>query len=356
MTLSIKKLEEMLIVKKQLLPRRFFTVKNICYFIEVMSLATSDIFLVYIPSKYEFIMKHGQNVLKMTAIEMAPEETREDELAGGRGNIDPEETYGGVDIILSHEEVQNQLENHYKREITISDISKSDSVVIRSLYRQMERLRFCVQNINYKIGVIFKNYFCVIRRDDSVTTYIIKNHAIRNGKKSLYIVADLETIYEKDKIVEDVRVVRESIYNLLERNQGVHTQVLEKMLTDKKDVMLVPKCAQEKKMQYSLLLENYEKMLEVMHASERKVMGEIDLLEKNPDKTLQDDINKAHERTKLIQDLEKIRELKGEIINNIISVREKCDNSVLSIDDIMFNNTVIFDVMIKNFAKLKEFC
>jgi hypothetical protein len=71
---------------------------------------------------------------------------------------------------------------------------------------------------------------------------------------------------------------------------------------------------------------------------------------------LHTDINIAHNRTKLQQELDKIATIKKEIAKTLGYLREKRENSILSIDKINFDNAIMFDCMIKNFAKLKDFC
>jgi hypothetical protein len=47
--------------------------------------------------------------------------------------------------------------------------------------------------------------------------------------------------------------------------------------------------------------------------------------------------------------------LKADITKNILILREKKENTVLSIDKIMFDNTVMLDSIFKNFSKLKDY-
>ena len=67
MPLSIKKLEKLLAIKG-FIPNKFFVMHNVCVYIEVISINNADIFFLYIPSKYEFII-NGSNTHKIKYID-----------------------------------------------------------------------------------------------------------------------------------------------------------------------------------------------------------------------------------------------------------------------------------------------
>ena len=91
-----------------------------------------------------------------------------------------------------------------------------------------------------------------------------------------------------------------------------------------------------------------------MLQAEEKLELEIEELEANTDTNLQNDIVKAHHKARLLKEIDKIHKLKNDISKGLISLRDKRENSILITDDILFDNGVMFDRMIKNFAKLKE--
>ena len=60
MSFSVSKLEKFL-TSKNLIPIKYFTMYNICIYVDVISTVTADNFLIYIPSKYEFEMKNSKS-------------------------------------------------------------------------------------------------------------------------------------------------------------------------------------------------------------------------------------------------------------------------------------------------------
>ena len=213
------------------------------------------------------------------------------------------------------------------------------------------------KNRKYKLGMIYKNYICSIRRDNSIDCFEIKHFQKQNAKR-LFVIVDLETFYDKgDKINEEIVVVRESIYNILQKNQGIHIRFINKIMENKSDILLIPEKAEYKKNEYTLMLDELQNMLKKILDEENEILNKINDIERNSNSGgIESDIHKAHEKTQLEKELEKVFILKNEITINIMSVREKMENSILNIDKIMFDNSVMFDTMIKNFALLKDFC
>lgn len=357
MPLSITKLQDFL-TTKGFVANKYFTIDGSCFFIELFCLKTADIFLLYIPSKYDIQVRQSENVYKIKYIDMSSSDNLPDEYAGQPDNLSVENAYGNTQLHLSPDKdcIEEHLESNYRHAISLNDISKDDKTDLKAIYRQLKRLKYCVQNLKYKLGIFYKNYICAIRRDDSIDCFTLKNYR-RENCKQLMVIIDLETLYEKaDKLIEDVQVVRQSIYHVLERNQSMHGRVIEKIIENKKDIATIPKLAEIKKAKYDVMLSHLEEMIVTMSDAEKKVLEELYEINNNNEKGLQSDINRVHQKTRLEKELDKINIIRGAISKNIFILREKRDNTILSLDKIMFDNTVMFDCMVKNFAKLKDFC
>jgi hypothetical protein len=355
MPLSIAKLQDFL-ADKGFIPNKYFIMDGVVFYIELFSIATADIFLLYIPSKYNFSIK-DENTYKIRYINMGETDTLADEYAGVPDSINIEQAYGNANIHLSPDKdhIEKDLENYYKEPITLKEISKDDVIALRSLYRQVHRLAYCVQNIKYKVGIIYKNYICAIRRDDSINCFAIKHYS-REEVKKLVVIVDLETFYEKnEKLTDDIHTVKDSIYRILEKNQTVHSVVLDKIIENKKDIANIPQHTELKKQEYALMMGELETMLKTMIEAEKNILAELHGLE-NKNEGLQNDITKAHNRARLEAELGKINSIKAEIAKNIIILRDKRETAVLDVDKLMFDSTVMLNGIIKNFAKLKDFC
>jgi hypothetical protein len=361
MPLSISKLYDLL-TSKGFVPNKYFVMDGLCFYIELISIQTANTFLLYIPTKYKFIVPK-QDSFKIKYINMDPSDNTTDEYAGFPDNTGLESSYGDANINLSpdkNDKLEEHLEDNYKHTISLKDISKDDIQDIKSIYRQMRRLRYCVQNIKYKVGIIDKNYICAIRRDDSIDTFTIK-HYPRKSSKRLMVIMDLEMFYEKnERLNSDIETVRIGIYNILQKNQSLHTKVISKLLDNKDEITSFALKADIKKTKYDKHIKKLEIMLHTMNKAEKKNLNELDKIMDNKNNPsmqgMNNDIQFSHHKARVDKELSKIGRIKEDIMININIMREKRENNILSIDKIMFDNTVMFDCMVKNFSLLKGFC
>ena len=355
MSLSLAKLENLL-VSKGFVVINYFELDNACFYIELFAVKTADTFLMYIPSKYTFRITNGINSFNIKYLDIDNADNVPDEYAVKQDDVDIEDIYGNTNIELSADKknMEEELENNYKRPISLRDISGNDTLTLKAIHRQLRRFKYCVQNLKYKLAVMYKNYICAIRRDDTIDFFSVKNYP-RNDSKKLMIIIDLETFYDSNEnLVNDIQIVRESIYKLLEKNQGAQTRMISKILENKKDVIVMPQELQRKKVRYNKMTRELFVMLNTMTYAENKITEQLEALNtKYQESSLENDINKAHERDKLEKELDKINTIKSDIGKNILVLREKRENKILSIDKLSFDNAVMLDVILKNFSKLK---
>ncbi len=355
MSLSLAKLENLL-VSKGFVVINYFELDEACFYIELFAVKTADTFLMYIPSKYTFPITNGTNSFKIKYLDIDNADNVPDEYAVKQDDVDIEDIYGNTNIELTADKknMEEELENNYKRPISLRDISGNDTLTLKAIHRQLRRFKYCVQNLKYKLAVMYKNYICAIRRDDTIDFFSVKNYP-RNDSKKLMIIIDLETFYDSNEnLVNDIQIVRESIYKLLEKNQGTQARMISKILENKKDVIVMPQELQRKKVRYNKMTRELFVMLNTMTDAENKITEQLEALNtKYQESSLENDINKAHERDKLEKELDKINTIKSDIGKNILVLREKRENKILSIDKLSFDNAVMLDVILKNFSKLK---
>jgi len=178
-----------------------------------------------------------------------------------------------------------------------------------------------------------------------------------NSFKKLGIVTDLEVMFDKkEKVIEDINLVRNNVYTVLQKNQGLHTQILLEMTKQQKDIFNIG----EKLNNNLIILDSNINKLEILfntiQTSENKIFQEIQNLEVfQSGSGIQTDISKIHSKTKLENELTKIEYLKNELGSKLNELRTKKENLLLNFDNIFFDNTIMFDLIIKNFAKLKDF-
>lgn len=364
MPLSTSKLEKLLSLKG-FVPSRYFVMHNIIVYMEIISITDADTFLLYIPSKYKFVAPKGSNVYKVKYVDLdETEDNTADDYAGEPDEHAVENSYEEIDINMSPtvkgSNIGPHLEENYKRSITLKDISTEDSKELKDIFRQLKRLRFCVQNVKYKIAIIYKHFLCAIKRDDSIECFAIKKYRGKEYKK-LFVTADLELVYEKmDSLLLNMGTIRKGLYHILDKNHFTHSRTLQRLLEEKSNIVEFSDNAYAKKVQYEKHLKEASDMLEAMNKSEKNILCQIyEINEKynNPNlKGLHNDIEKSHKVSKLNTELNDIQKIKEDLVKTIFELKTKREDTMLTVDKIMFDNSVMLECVLRNFKELGSIC
>lgn len=363
MPLSLFKLEK-LFAMKGFASTKFFVMDNTCVYIEVMSIINTDIFLMYIPSKYKFLIEKGTTtpVYKIKYLDLDENNNIIDNYAGEVDENTVENIYQEIDVNISPSikghDIGSHLEENYKRYIKLKDVSKDDSKEISDVIRQLKRLKFCVQNVKYKISILYKNYLCSIKKDDSIQCYIIKKYNSKKNKK-LFITVDLELFYEKmESLILNMSIIKTGIYHILDKNYVIHNKIYERLIKEKNDILSFSNSIHLKKIELEKYLKETQEMLKNINFSEKSKLEkiyEINELYKNPAlKGLHNDIEKTHQLAKYNKELLDIQKTKGDVIKIIFELKIKKEDIMLNVDKIMFDNNVMVECVLRNFSELSN--
>ncbi len=348
MSLSITKLKELL-ESKGFYPKMYYTIDNLCIYIYIESKDNLNKFLIYIPSKYDINMKNTniENVYKIKEIEI--DNINTNNIAEKYGdNINQDELIDKYNVKemefklnYNHNNLEEQLEKGYNKSIEFEN--REDINNVKDINRQIKRLGLTVKNIKYKLCIQYKNYLTIIRRDDSISNFIIKGINIERLNR-YYVVGDLEIFYEKmETYINDINIVENNIQDILDKNQILHTNILNKFLAEKQDIINMSKNIYNKKFYYKHYINTYNLLLKDLDNIEQHV------IEKNriPNNIYS---NSSSSSTELYT----VYANKNEIIKEIASLKEKNHNITLSVDKIMFDNQILLDKIIKNFSELNK--
>lgn len=364
MPLSISKLEKLLSLKG-FVPTRYFVMHSVVVYMEIVSITDADTFLLYIPSKYKFVVPKSSSVFKIKYVDLDESENNTaDDYAGEPDEHAVENEYQEIDVKMSPtvqgNNIGHHLEENYKRSITIKDISSEDLKELKDIIRQLKRLRFCVQNVKYKIAIMYKNYLCSIKRDDSIECFSIKKYRGKACKK-LFVTCDLELLYEKmDSLMLNMGTIRKGLYHILDKNHFTHSRTLQRLLDEKSTMVEFSDNAYSKKVEYEKYLKEATEMLAAINKSEKSVLEQIyELNEKYNNqglKGLHNDIEKSHQLSKLNTELTEIQKVKEEVVKTIFDLKTKREDTMLTVDKIMFDNNVMVECVLRNFRDLGLVC
>lgn len=360
MTLLISKLEKLLFTQG-LIIKNFFVIHSLCVYLEILNTQNGDIFLLYIPSKYEIKkLDKSNNTYKISYLDILDKDGNIINDINDLNDNELEKNYDEIELELSpdngkYKNLKDRLEEKYNYPISLKDINKNDTQDIKDIFRQLRRLKFCVKNIKYKLGIIYKNYLCCIRRDNTFECYMIVEQI--NSSKNLLITLDLETLYSKlNNISNDIKTIKDGIYKVLNKNHLRHSKnlknILEKhinILNDTDDIYL-------KKEKYSNYITNLEILLDNTETSRKIILNKIAKInQKYSDPSLKGlhiDIEKSHFISKQEEELNKIDNVKNDIIMNINTLKDKREQLYLNTDMILFDNSVMLDTIIQNINNL----
>lgn len=359
MTLSFNKLEKLL-TGRGLLPKKYFTIHDLIIYIEVLSLSNAGCFMLYIPSKYEIELAGGDDVYKVKYVNVTEDGHIPEDYAGESDAI---KNYDGNRIELgsneNHENIEGYLEEKYKHPVSLKSGKNKDIIRLKEVFRQLRRLKFCTQSLKYKLAIVFDHHLCCIRRDDTYECFELQGQSLGEEKR-LMVTIDLETLYEKiDTVSDDIKTIRDGVCKVLDKNQNKHIRDIQKMLEQKNKLLVYAGIVKEKKDKYSKSLERLEKLLDDLVVVEKKNMEKfVEEEEKFSRQTnlkgMNADIERSNQIYKFETEISRINSIKQELIRNILTARSKRENLSISVDNIVFDNIVMIDTVIKNFAKLSN--
>ena len=359
MTLTLNKLSKIL-KNNGLIPKKYFLLDKYCIYIEVFSMLNADNFLVYIPSKYDLKFENEGEYYELKEVDVPENGEIPIEYAGKVEDNKLEETYDNVDLDLSINDkgsLEDKLKESYDVPISLKDITLNDTNRIREIFRQLKRLKLCVQNIKYKICILYKSYMCCIRRDNTFDAFLAKE--LNGGEDmKLMITIDMESLIKSlTTVTNDVKTDRESIYKVLKKNQMKHIKVLEKMLEYKNTLSTNFINIKTKQKKFNSYIKSLESMFSVVEGRENTLLLQIEQAnEKYSDSnSLNQDIERSHVIGKINDELKKLSVVKQEIMRNLVIIKSKLENLSLRVDEICFDNIVMIDAITRNFEIFSKF-
>lgn len=366
MSLSPIKLEELL-KNNGFIPKNKFLVRKYCGYITAIS-TIGDNIIISIPSTYKIRCNRD-----VTSFNIKPIDIPNDDTVQSYSNIHRDEqverTYDEVDAHVSPSStgmdrdgnVATTLEEYYKRRISLKDLEKKEITTLSKIYRQLKRLKYCMQNIRYKIAILYMEYIFILERDGSVEGYKIKHfmdgkNENQSGEYNFFFLIDLELFFEKTQnksLNNDLKNIRESIYTILNRTQNKHMLTIDKVVSKHGILEENIRMVNIKKNQNKDFLEKYNKLLydieKKIQDKEEKIMS-INLSLKTargPDET-----KFIMEKGECNRDIDKLRENQKEAMKKMHMLKSKNDNLFLTADNSIFDNIVLADAIFTNLSTL----
>ncbi len=354
MTLSLEKLKKLL-KYNNLVPRNYYTIHGICVMIEVLNIQNGEKYIMYIPSNYEFYISDSSYEIKTIDIENISDLSNDFVDNPSSQNI--EENYKNIMTSIDrYDNIEESLNNNYRTEFNIKDSELSQKHDVLSIYRQLFRLKFCVQNIKYKLSIIYKNYLCIIHIDNTIECFKIKHYKKEDNKK-LYILIDLELFFENiDIFSNDLEIIRSNINYILDKNHKTHSSYITRLLSQQTDMSVTLSNILNIKKDIKDDVNELKSKLNDLITSETDILDkfEVEFQKYKRKSSVHTNLKFTQYKLDTEQQLNNIDSKKYETTENIVKLITKENNISLLVDKLMFENTIMLNKVFDNIKKLEE--
>lgn len=307
----------------------FFTIDGLCTFVKIISKINFESYMLYIPSKYNINMTgFKSNELKMININNKNDIVVE--YAYNKTSKEREDMYHDHGV---HKDIsEDSLSDNYRTEINIDNVKSKDHEDVKCLYRQMKRFKYSVENLPYKLVIMWKCYLCVIHRDNEVNCYFIKNFKPTTYEKQLLVCTDLEILFNKNtSIHSELAQVKYGIEKIINKNYIINIKHISGLVQKNVNVSHIHNIVKHKK-------EGIDRdCLEIKNLLKSILIKE-----------------KLYKEQGNTEELDNLAILKLKIIMKLNLAKTKKDHLCLLYDKILFDNIIMLDQITKNINLLNE--
>jgi hypothetical protein len=356
MPLKLSKLEKLL-YDNRLIITTFYVKGEKCIFVKVFSIDTGYSFIISIDQEYdlkvttdilegknfssgivvldEIIYKEGESTIEKYSSYPADKELKENY------DIEFKKDFG------EGHEFEANLENGYKKKIFLRDIEKDTDQKLKDCTRQLKRLSLSFADLQYSICLIEDKLF-VLSVEDRVKSYFIKSQST-DGNRLLFVLVSLEFFYETGQsVIKDVEDIKEALFNILDKNSDNNLQKLMHMLQKFDSVGNTIEQISQLKLSLNHYIASYQKLLKEIVNTEKETVKALEDLEESHTEGKTSDVNYVHRKRVLDEKKDHSIRVKQQILKNMTSAINKCDNIYLKNDKCDFENAILVDAVIKN--------
>jgi len=338
------------------IPKKYFVDYYLKYIL-VFNTKNNDSFLVKINKKFKFKIRGSDENINTVKIK----ETKVlNKYIQDKNDIDINDMYNTINL-KQEDNLEKHLEDNY--EISIQ-IENKDKPILQQIFRQIKRLKFCVRNINYKITIFYSKYLCTLENDKILFYVISDNYTNVNQNLSFMLNIDINNLYKNlSDVSYESYQVKKNIYKILRKNHTTNKfhlvnnlQKNTSLMTNKGNKILQ---SHKKSVKYLEELETFMFKLEntekIINKQIRKTKETFEYKSKlNNDTKFLSDIKNDKTISNKENELFKITLIKRDIFELISSIKTEYENSLLRLDSIMFDNTVMLNSINTNFNLLYE--
>lgn len=329
-SLSFKKLYQ-LIESHEFYNCHFFSIDNSCVYVNLISKVDNNSYMLYIPSKYDINMDRYKSYELKEISNINSSKDIVLEYGYDHENKEREDMYHDHG---THKDVNEfNLMDNYKSEININNTRSRDNEEVKCLYRQMKRLKYSVENLDYKLVILYKSYLCSITRDNQISCYYIKNYDPEQSIKTILVCADLEILFNKHtRIHSELIQVKTGIEKIINKNYVTNTRYIGELVNTNINITNIHNIIISKRNNFTTLYNQVNTLLKDVNEKEKTI----------------------RQTTNNQEVLEKIIKTRAKLIMKLNKIVSHKDNLMLLYDKIFFDNIIMLDKISKNIKLLNE--
>lgn len=317
-----------------------YTTDGVCIFLRVFSGDTGD----------DFILSVGKNhnIRSSDGIELSPFT----DTGYSFTKINHKNSYGEInsegieeDTYLDPKEVDRMMEQYgeidldsEKAEILRENISKYKN--------QLERLKFCTNNIKYKLSIFTNSSLCIINRANSVECFAVKrSNPVVGEDKNLCIVIDIETFIDTiDSFTGDIKKIIKNLHNILATTQDKQSLTIISRIK-KLQVATTPLVEKySKKEKYQSSIDKLTFVLVKIKKQEKELLSRMKKLNvQNSSTTIEDTEIKSFTLKNIEGEYDKLMNFKNETVDLLYEIKSEYNNFLLNFDYALFDTLYLLN-------------
>ena len=351
MSLNVHKIEKLLLENKFII-QAFYVINKKCQYLKIFSIKTGESIYLYISPDYNFLLEEEQsNIFETVPVNFKIGEDLIDKYSEYPNTRDMSGKYENIETIdrdmAEGQDVEAELESNYNKKIFLNGDEKGNQVLLKECFRQLKRLSLCFQDLKYKVCIFHDNYFCALETEDEITTYHVKGHHT-DGKRMFFIVVTLEDFYENMmNVAEDVDMIRNNIYTILDKNQYTNSSFLEKLSKKLDQVPLLNEKIDFKKGEYLECIRKYKTLLQTVDQYESDILEKLTSLNKEREVTDTGETAYVHQKSNLEDKLRLVTSSRQKILKNMTNIKTLCNDLYLKTDKMEFDSSILINGVLK---------
>jgi hypothetical protein len=313
-----------------------------------------------VKSVYEIQLSHNIEPKDKTSDKKEKQEDEEEKTKTSSGNDSDDNIASGYDKEEEKEEeekVQSETEEEklhqqYKKKILLEDVDKSAENKLKECVRQVKRLSFGLEDLDYSICIVDEKFFVTVDSAEApIETYFCKTQKT-DGKRLFFISISLENFYEyKQKALQDIQEIRQAIFSILDKNSDYNIQKLHRMFSQLDSMGETVQQIFDAKTRLASYIQKFQKLLLDVLSSEKENTKQMALLLQEESSGRLNEVSFVYKKQDLEDKLSRIVQIKQQILKNITTVINENDNLYLKSDRCDFENIILLDAIVRN---LKE--